>query len=201
MERRRCILTPVGPLTITATARGVTAIRFGGTPDNAGPDPAERDAAGMAGPDCMDGPDPAERDAAGMDGACACAPYAPDALLRQAVRELEEYFAGTRRAFTFPLAPAGTPFQLAVWQALRTIPYGQTRSYGQIAAQIGREKACRAVGMANHRNPLAIVVPCHRVVGSTGAPVGYAGGVPVKMRLLALEAAHTPPGDGPVDKP
>mgnify|MGYP003226538130 CR=1 FL=1 len=89
-----------------------------------------------------------------------------------------------------PLAPAGTPFQQAVWEALRTIPYGETRTYGQIAAQIGRPTACRAVGMANNRNPIAIVVPCHRVVGSTGALVGYAGGLGVKTHLLNLEKAH-----------
>lgn len=114
-------------------------------------------------------------------------PDATNPLLRQAVRELEEYFAGQRHAFTLPLAPAGTLFQQAVWEALRTIPCGETRSYAQIAAQIGRPKACRAVGMANNRNPLPIVVPCHRVVGSTGALTGYAGGLGVKQLLLDLE--------------
>lgn len=108
-------------------------------------------------------------------------------VLRQAVGELREYFAGTRRAFTLPLSPAGTPFQQQVWNALRGIPYGETRTYGQIAAQIGRPKACRAVGMANNRNPIAIVVPCHRVVGASGALVGYAAGLPVKETLLRLE--------------
>lgn len=108
-------------------------------------------------------------------------------LLRQAACELEEYFAGTRREFTVALAPAGTPFQQAVWQALQTIPYGQTRSYKQIAEQIGRPTACRAVGMANNRNPIAIVIPCHRVVGHGGALVGYAAGLETKSRLLALE--------------
>ena len=85
---------------------------------------------------------------------------------------------------------AGPLLQQAVWEALRTIPYGETRTYGQIAAQIGRPTACRAVGMANNRNPIAIVVPCHRVVGSTGALVGYAGGLGVKTHLLNLEKAH-----------
>lgn len=112
-------------------------------------------------------------------------------LLRQAVGELREYFAGTRRRFTLPLAPAGTPFQQQVWDALRRIPYGETRTYGEIAAQIGRPKACRAVGMANNRNPIAIVVPCHRVVGASGALVGYAAGLPVKETLLRLEAAFS----------
>lgn len=108
-------------------------------------------------------------------------------LLRQAVEELHEYFAGVRREFTLPLAPAGTPFQQQVWAALREIPYGETRTYGQIAARIGRPKACRAVGMANNCNPIAIVVPCHRVVGASGALVGYAAGLPVKEKLLAIE--------------
>lgn len=108
-------------------------------------------------------------------------------LLKQAARELSEYFAGTRREFTIPLAPAGTPFQQTVWKALQTIPYGETRTYGEIAMQIGRPKACRAVGMSNHRNPISIVIPCHRVVGSDGKLTGYAGGLDVKTLLLNLE--------------
>lgn len=107
--------------------------------------------------------------------------------LRQAVRELEEYFAGMRRTFTVPVAPAGTEFQRAVWEALRQIPFGQTRSYKQIAEHIGRPSACRAVGMANNRNPIAIFIPCHRVVGANGALVGYAAGLDTKSRLLELE--------------
>ncbi len=109
-------------------------------------------------------------------------------ILARAVGELREYFAGVRRDFTLPLAPAGTVFQQQVWAALREIPYGETCTYGQIAARIGRPKACRAVGMANNRNPIAIVVPCHRVVGSSGALTGYAAGLPVKEALLRLEA-------------
>lgn len=108
-------------------------------------------------------------------------------LLRQAVGELREYFAGTRREFTLPLAPAGTPFQQEVWAALREIPYGETRTYGQIAARIGRPGASRAVGMANNRNPVGIVVPCHRVVGASGDLVGYTAGLSVKEFLLRLE--------------
>ena len=111
-------------------------------------------------------------------------------VLRQAVEELREYFAGERREFTLPLAPAGTPFQQQVWAALREIPYGATCSYGRIAGRIGRPKACRAVGMANNRNPIAIVVPCHRVVGASGALVGYAAGLEVKEKLLALESMN-----------
>ena len=108
-------------------------------------------------------------------------------LLRQAAAELAAYFAGDLREFTVPLAPKGTPFQQKVWAALREIPYGETRSYKEIAAMVGNEKACRAVGMANNRNPLPIFIPCHRVVGSDGKLVGYAGGLNVKNFLLELE--------------
>ncbi|WP_304951873.1 methylated-DNA--[protein]-cysteine S-methyltransferase [uncultured Alistipes sp.] len=154
MERSVRLDTPVGPVTVTATERAVTAVRFGA----AGP------AVGQAG----DLPP----------------------VLRQAVEELREYFAGERREFTLPLAPAGTPFQQQVWTALREIPYGTTCSYGRIAERIGRPKACRAVGMANNRNPIAIVVPCHRIVGASGALVGYAAGLEVKEKLLALESMN-----------
>lgn len=108
-------------------------------------------------------------------------------VLLQAQHELKEYFAGTRRKFTVPLDPAGTQFQSKVWSALRTIPFGETRSYGQIADQIGRGKAVRAVGAANGRNPLSIIVPCHRVIGANGKLTGFAGGLKVKAQLLALE--------------
>ena len=111
-------------------------------------------------------------------------------LLLQAERELEEYFAGRRTAFSVPLSMHGTPFQMEVWAALRTIPYGETSSYAALAAQIGRPRACRAVGMANHVNPLPILVPCHRVVGADGHLTGYAGGLDVKKYLLELEGAH-----------
>jgi len=109
------------------------------------------------------------------------------ALLLQAEAELAEYFAGRRRAFSVPLCMHGTPFQKAVWQALIRIPYGETRSYGDIAAMIGRKNACRAVGMANNRNPLPVFVPCHRVVGADGSLTGYAGGLEAKAFLLELE--------------
>ena len=102
-------------------------------------------------------------------------------------RELAEYFSGERRAFDLPLSLEGTAFQRADWAALCEIPYGETRSYGQIAARLGNPKACRAVGMANHRNPVAVLVPCHRVVGKNGSLTGYAGGLDVKEGLLALE--------------
>lgn len=110
-------------------------------------------------------------------------------LTLQAAAELDEYFAGERRSFTVPLAPHGTAFQLAVWQALRAIPYGETRTYGEIAAAVGRPRAARAVGMANHDNPLLIFTPCHRVVGKDGSLTGFACGLEVKRRLLELERA------------
>lgn len=111
------------------------------------------------------------------------------ALLAQAAQELDEYFAGGRRTFSVPLEPAGTPFQRKVWEALRTIPYGQTRTYKQIAEQIGHRLSFRAVGMANNRNPVVILIPCHRVIGCDGTLTGYAGGLDTKERLLALENA------------
>lgn len=107
------------------------------------------------------------------------------------IRQLDEYFAGERTEFELELAPRGTEFQMQVWQALREIPYGQTRSYGQIAQAIGRPKAARAVGSANNKNPLAVIVPCHRVVGSSGKMVGYAGGLDRKSWLLSHEAARS----------
>ncbi len=108
-------------------------------------------------------------------------------LLRRGKEELLEYLAGDRQAFDLPLRPMGTPFQQRVWHALCEIPYGDTRSYGALAAAIGSPRACRAVGMANHRNPLPILIPCHRVIGATGALVGYGGGLAVKEALLLLE--------------
>lgn len=113
---------------------------------------------------------------------------APNALTEAVCQQLDEYFAGTRTTFDFPLRLQGTPFQEKVWAALRDIPYGETRSYQQIAQAIGQPKACRAVGMANHRNPIYIVVPCHRVVGANGALTGYGGGLHMKKALLELEA-------------
>lgn len=142
--------TPIGPLTVTATKKAVTAIRFG-----------------------TEVPEGSAR--------CTAAEATP--LLRKAAEEIGEYFAGSRRKFTLPLAPEGTPFQQKVWEALRTIP----RTYKQIAIQIGHNQSFRAVGMANNRNPIVIVVPCHRVIGYDGKLTGYAGGLDVKEQLLALE--------------
>lgn len=110
-------------------------------------------------------------------------------LLREAQRQLDEYFAGTRRSFDLPLAPDGTAFQLGVWRALAEIPYGGTISYAQLAARVGKPAAMRAVGAANGRNPLPIVLPCHRVIGSDGSLTGFGGGLPTKAFLLQLEGA------------
>lgn len=108
-------------------------------------------------------------------------------LLTEAGRQLTEYFEGKRRDFDLPLAPAGTEFMLRVWKALQEIPYGETRSYKEIAAAVGNGNACRAVGLANNRNPIAIVIPCHRVIGTDGSLVGYGGGLDKKAYLLKLE--------------
>lgn len=109
------------------------------------------------------------------------------ALTRRALQELMEYLSGRRRCFSVPLLPSGTPFQLSVWNALLEIPYGETRSYRDIARRIGNERACRAVGSANHHNPISIFIPCHRVVGANGSLTGYGGGLPMKEKLLMLE--------------
>jgi methylated-DNA-[protein]-cysteine S-methyltransferase len=113
----------------------------------------------------------------------------PAAALHEAASQLEEYFAGARRTFELPLAPAGTPFQMAVWQTLAEIPYGETISYAELARWVGRPGAFRAVGQANGANPLPIVYPCHRVVAAGGRLGGYGGGIDVKRRLLDLEGS------------
>jgi len=124
------------------------------------------------------------------------APHAPDpswrrddSALREPAEQLEQYFAGERTAFDLQLAPQGTAFQQRVWAALLTIPFGQTTTYGAIARELGDPRAVRAVGLANGRNPISIVVPCHRVIGSDGSLTGYGGGLERKRALLAHEAA------------
>lgn len=109
------------------------------------------------------------------------------ALLREAKKQLQEYFAGKRKKFDLPIKPQGTDFQRKVWTALQTIPYGETCSYGELAAKIGKPKAARAVGGANNKNPILIIIPCHRVIGADGSMVGFACGLPAKEYLLALE--------------
>ncbi len=110
--------------------------------------------------------------------------------LKEAARQLDEYLQGERRAFDLPLAPAGTAFQVRVWEALSKIPYGETTSYGKLAAEIGKPGGARAVGMANNRNPIPVFIPCHRVVGADGSLTGYGGGLPIKEKLLALEKSQ-----------
>ena len=110
-----------------------------------------------------------------------------DAFWATAVSQLTAYFAGELKQFNLPLAPQGTPFQQQVWAYLQTIPYGRTTTYGTIAAELGNPNASRAVGAANGRNPISVIIPCHRVVGSDGKLTGYAGGLPIKEALLGLE--------------
>ena len=112
-------------------------------------------------------------------------------VLRDVADQLEEYFAGERAEFTLPLRPAGTEFQLKVWDQLCRIPFGKTISYGELAKRVGNMNASRAVGMANGRNPIAILIPCHRVIGADGSLTGFGGGVDVKQKLLVLEGAKT----------
>jgi methylated-DNA-[protein]-cysteine S-methyltransferase len=122
------------------------------------------------------------------------AKWVPSLLeLKPVVDQLESYFCGNRLSFDLPLDPVGSEFQIKVWRALCRIPYGETRSYGQIARAIGQPGAARAVGLANNHNPLPIVVPCHRVIGADGSLTGYGGGLPRKRKLLDLEARFAPP--------
>jgi methylated-DNA-[protein]-cysteine S-methyltransferase len=151
------IPSPLGPLTLAATAHGLAAVLFDAQAHHPGDLAAPQDAAH---------------------------PH-----LAQAAREFGEYFAGTRKVFGVPLDPTGTPFQLAVWQRLRAIGYGAVSSYGEIAHELKRPAAARAVGAAVGRNPLGIIVPCHRVLGRGGALTGYAGGLDRKAALLRLEGA------------
>ena len=135
-----------------------------------------------------------------VDGALTKAHFAPydepdtapspdEPVLVEAARQLAEHFAGRRTDFDLPLAPPGTAFQHRVWEELRRIPYGTTTTYGELAERLGDPRCVRAVGLANGRNPIAVVVPCHRVIGSDGKLRGYAGGIDRKQRLLALESA------------
>jgi methylated-DNA-[protein]-cysteine S-methyltransferase len=110
------------------------------------------------------------------------------ANFKKALQQLSEYFAADRQEFDLPIAPRGTPFQVRVWQELRKIPFGETASYGTIAERIGNPKACRAVGMANSKNPIPIIIPCHRIIGKDGSLTGFGGGLTVKQQLLDLES-------------
>lgn len=195
------IETPVGPVSITATAEAIVSLHFGrrvpvGSQLLAlGPKLSER-----AGSELSIGREPELSEEAGLEQTVEAASEPKKStqesttpeeracrLLWQAAAELGEYFAGRRRNFTLPLAPRGTEFQQRVWSELRRIPCGETRTYGEIARAIGQPRACRAVGMANNRNPIAILIPCHRVIGRDGSLTGYAAGLTVKRQLLELE--------------
>jgi methylated-DNA-[protein]-cysteine S-methyltransferase len=146
------VASPMGPLTVASTEKGIAAIHFGNNlPEGAVTDPSAN---------------------------------------QETVEQLMEYFEGKRTQFDLQLDVEGTPFQKAVWSELLRIPYGETRTYGEIAKAIGRPGAARAVGMANHDNPIAVVIPCHRVVGRDGSLTGYAGGVHLKAQLLSIERRH-----------
>ncbi len=122
-----------------------------------------------------------------IEGALTCDYGEGTLLTNRAYEQLCEYLNGKRKLFDLPLDPQGTDFQKKVWQALCDIPYGETRSYKQVATAIGNEKASRAVGLSNNRNPIMMVIPCHRVIGSSGKLVGYAGGLNMKKQLLSME--------------
>jgi methylated-DNA-[protein]-cysteine S-methyltransferase len=155
--------TPVGRLLVARDRTGVRLIHFNGPAGGPAGGPAK------AGPYVQRG---WERH---------------DAAFGDVATQLTEYFDGRRRVFELTLAPDGTPFQLRVWNALLDIPYGETISYGELATRIGDRSAARAVGLANGSNPLPIVIPCHRVIGSNGKLTGYGGGLPIKQQLLTLE--------------
>ena len=161
--------SPVGPLFMAASAQGLVALEFD---------------ARLPGQETVR---PNPRDL--RSEAAAVRFVEADAEMSGYVNELAQYFAGQRRDFSFPLDLRGTDFQLACWRALLAIPYGETRTYADIARAVGRPQGFRAVGMANNRNPIAIVVPCHRVIASDGTLCGYGGGLDVKRQLLELEGA------------
>jgi methylated-DNA-[protein]-cysteine S-methyltransferase len=150
------IKTPIGPLLLAGSSRGLSCVGF-----QAGPRPMR------AQPHWVRSSEP----------------------FTAAVAQLAAYFKGSLRIFDLALAPRGTPFQLAVWEALRLIPYGETLSYGELARRLGHPQGARAVGLANGANPLPIIVPCHRVIGADGSLTGFGGGLPIKRALLGLEGA------------
>jgi methylated-DNA-[protein]-cysteine S-methyltransferase len=173
--RHRTLTTPIGPLELVAGPGGLRAVLW---PGEDGSRVARAVGPGVL-PDFSGSPEGSDAESAGFAQA--------EAHLDRAEAQLAEYFAGTRRTFDLALDPAGTDFQLRAWTALRTIPYGQTISYGEQAAELGEPGAARAVGAANGRNPLSIVVPCHRVVAASGALTGFAGGLDTKAWLLDHE--------------
>ncbi|MGD8192841.1 methylated-DNA--[protein]-cysteine S-methyltransferase [Brevibacillus ginsengisoli] len=161
--------SPIGPLLLASTDKGLCLVEFG----------------------------PEETTLAGLQLWCRkwrlhANVECDDSKLLMVKQQLEEFFAGQRRSFTISLDLYGTPFQKAVWQKLREVPYGELRSYKDMAVAVGAEKAVRAIGGANNRNPIPVVIPCHRVIGSNGCLVGYGGGLSIKEHLLALEGSYDP---------
>ncbi|HKE91728.1 MAG TPA: methylated-DNA--[protein]-cysteine S-methyltransferase [Gemmatimonadales bacterium] len=171
-EAQRTISSPVGDLVLTASETGLTGVYFG--PHPLSPSPV------LSSP-------PVPLSAMRRGGT--------KAVLDRTEEQLKEYFAGKRTTFDLPLEPSGTAFQLSVWELLRKIPYGVTTSYGELARRLGEPKASRAVGAANGANPIPIIVPCHRVVGSRGELTGFGGGIDRKRWLLEHEGALIPLGD------
>jgi len=175
--------SPVGALFLAASDKGLVALEFDARlPGQQTIRPNPRDIRSESGADVAHSGKPNRNAVRFVESALRIQVY---------LRELEEYFAGVRKQFTFPLDLRGTEFQLACWRALIEIPYGETRTYADIARAIGKPQACRAVGMANNRNPVAIVVPCHRVIASDGTLCGYGGGLEIKRKLLELEGARS----------
>ena len=177
--------SPVGPLFLAASGQVLVALEFDARlPGQQTIRPNPRDLRSERGSE-------SERSTSDRARNKAIRFEESERAMRPYARELEEYFAGQRREFGFPLDLRGTEFQLACWRALLQIPYGETRTYADIARAVGNPTGFRAVGMANNRNPVAIVVPCHRVIASDGTLCGYGGGLDVKRKLLELEGALT----------
>lgn len=171
----------VGPLFLAACDKGLTALEFDARlPGQQTIRPNPRD---LRSENAQDGSYSGKRNRNQIEFVKS------DAEMRRYTRELEEYFAGEHKQFTFPIDLRGTDFQIACWRALLEIPYGETRTYADIARAVGKPQGFRAVGMANNRNPIAIVVPCHRVIASDGTLCGYGGGLEIKRKLLQLEGA------------
>lgn len=187
MEILHCttVTSPVGPLFLAVSGQGLVALEFDARlPGQQTIRPNPRDLRSERSSEN-------ERSTSDRTRNKAIRFEQSERAVRPYARELEEYFAGQRREFSFPLDLRGTEFQLACWRALLQIPYGETRTYADIARAVGKPTGFRAVGMANNRNPLAIVVPCHRVIASDGTLCGYGGGLDVKRKLLELEGALT----------
>lgn len=183
MEILQCTVfhSLVGPLFLAASRKGLVALEFDARlPGQQTIRPNPRD---LRSENARDGSNSGKRSKSNIEFAES------DEEMREYTRELDEYFAGDRKQFAFPLDLRGTNFQIACWRALLEIPYGETRTYADIARAVGKANGFRAVGMANNRNPIAIVVPCHRVIASDGTLCGYGGGLEIKRKLLELEGA------------